>query len=149
MNLWVWWHIASSVLSYIAFMLAGVSGALFLVQERQLKQVRMGRLFHWIPSLAGLDRLNLWTIAWGFALFTVSLLCGIAGQQLTLGRGMRDPGEALAYVMWGLYAGLLALRWMSTLRGRKVAILSVLGFGMALFTFIGVHAWLPAWRAVL
>ena len=148
-HVWLIGHIALSVLSYLAFLVAGISGILFLVQERQLKAKHVGRLFHSIPSLAALDQLNLWAIALGFALFTLALGCGVAGRHAAAGRWLLEPTEGLAYVTWGLYAALLVVRLLSTLRGHKVALLSVLGFGLALFTFVGVHLLLPAWHAVL
>lgn len=147
---WLLWHIAFSLLSYGAFLLACVSGVLFLVQERQLKAKHMGRLFHSLPSLAGLDRVNLAAIAVGFVLFTLGLLCGIAGRYMSFGRWMSlDPKESLAYGTWLAYAILLIVRWLSTLRGRKVALLSILGFSLVLLTFFGIHALLPTWHSYL
>ena len=147
---WLVWHILFSLLSYVAFLLACISGVLFLIQERQLKAKHMGRLFHSLPSLAGLDRTNLIAIAVGFILFTLGLLCGIAGQFMSFGRWMSlDPKEGLAYGTWCAYALLLIVRWLSTLRGRKVALLSILGFSLVLLTWFGIRAVLPSWHAYL
>ena len=147
---WLLWHIVFSLFSYAAFLVACVSGILFLMQERQLKAKRMGRLFHSLPSLASLDGMNLMAIAVGFVLFTLGLLCGIAGRHITFGRWMSlDPKESLAYGTWCAYAILLVVRWLSTLRGRKVALLSILGFSLVLLTFFGIHTLLPSWHAYL
>ena len=149
MNAWVTAHITCSIASYAAFLAACVSGALFLVQERQLKAKHMGALFRSIPSLESLDRLNVWAIAAGFGLFTLALLCALAGRHDATGRWMLDPAEGLAYLTWVVYAVLLIVRLLATLRGHKVALLSVLGFGFALFTFVEIHLMLPAWHASL
>ena len=147
---WLWCHIAFSLLSYLAFLLACLSGVLFLMLERQLKAKHIGRLFHSLPSLASLDRLNLAAIAAGFVLFTLGLLCGIAGRRETFGRWVSfDPKESLAYTTWAAYAVLLVVRWLSTLRGRKVALLSILGFSLVLFTLFGIRTLLPTWHAYL
>ena len=147
---WLLAHIICSFLSYLAFLVACVSGMLFLVQERQLKAKHIGRLFHSIPSLAVLDRINWVAIAVGFALFTLGLLCGVARRRVTSGRWISwDPKEELAYVTWLAYAVLLVVRWMSTLRGRKVALLSILGFSLVLFTLLGIRTLLPTWHAYL
>ncbi len=146
----MFWHIGLTLLSYVAFLLACVSGVLFLIQERQLKAKHMGRLFHWLPPLASLDRLNCRAIVLGFALFSGGLLCGIAGQQLTFGRWVSlDPKEGLAYLTWLGYAVLLTVRLLATLRGRKIALLSIVGFGLVLLTFVGIHALLPTWHEYL
>ena len=41
----LWIHIACSLISYAAFLVAFLAGLLFLVQEHQLKSKRMGWLF--------------------------------------------------------------------------------------------------------
>ena len=147
---WLLGHITCSLLSYLAFLVACLSGILFLVQERQLKAKHIGRLFHSIPSLASLDRINLIAIVVGFLLFTFGLLCGMARRYEVSGRWMSlDPKEGLAYMTWVAYAVLLAVRWLSTLRGRKVALLSILGFSLVLFTLFGITTLLPTWHAYL
>ena len=147
---WLVWHIALSLVSYAAFLLACLSGILFLIQERQLKAKHIGRLFRSLPSLATLDRVNWCAIAGGCALFTLGLLCGMIGRHATVRQWVSwDPKEGLAYLTWAAYAVLLVVRWLSTLRGHKVALLSIWGFGLVLFTFFGIHTLLPTWHAYL
>jgi ABC-type transport system involved in cytochrome c biogenesis permease subunit len=150
MDGWLMTHIGLSLLSYGAFLVACISGVLFLVQERQLKLKQMGRLFHSLPSLASLDRLNLIAIALGFVLFTGGLLVGIAGRREALGQWMTlDAKEGLAYITWFSYAVLLVVRVLATLSHRKIALLSILGFSLVLFTFLGVETLIPSWHTTL
>ena len=143
-------HMSCSLLSYVAFLTAFLCGAFFLIQERQLKRKHMGRLFHRLPSLGTLDRANLLAIGIGFGLLSIGLACGLFGARLTHGQWWSwDPKELLTVGVWGTYLLLWWLRLRATLRGRKVAVLSVLGFGVVLLTWLGVSRWLPTWHAYL
>lgn len=143
-------HLMCSLLSYVAFLIAFVSGALFLLQERQLKHKQMGLLFHRLPALGTLDRANFLAVGAGFALLTVGLLFGVWGSRRLLGTWWRwDPKELLTLVLWVTYLVVWLIRLRATLRGRKIAMLSILGFALVLVTFLGVNRWLPTWHAYL
>ncbi len=140
-------HMTCTLVSYVAFLVAFVTGALFLIQERQLKHKHMGMLFHRLPPLETLDQWNLHAIGWGFGLLTVGLAIGMAVEHRLLGRWWSwDPKELLTVVLWVTYLALWWLRLGATLRGRKIAFLSILGFGLMIFTFIGVSRWWPSWH---
>ena len=143
-------HSICSLLSYVAFLIAFVTGLVFLVQERQLKRKQMGMLFHRLPALWTLDRINFLSLGIGFGLLSVGVLCGIVGARLQLGQWWSwDPKEWLTGLLWTTYLVLWLLRLRATLRGRKVALLSMLGFGLALFTWLGVSRVLPTWHSYL
>lgn len=140
-------HLWCSVLSYAAFLAACVAAVLFLVQERQLKRKHMGVLFHRLPSLEVLERLNLWAIGAGFGLLSLGVASGFIDSAAMHGRWWTgDPMEYMALGAWAAYLTLGLVRLRSTLRGRRVALLSVLGFGLALSLFLGVRWWLPTWH---
>ncbi len=130
-------HILCSCLSYAAFLVACVAGALFLVQERQLKRKTLGVLFHRLPPLESLDRLNFAAIGTGFALLTLGLACGMTETRMMLGRWWtQDPKAYGALGLWGAYCLLWLVRLRATLRGHRVALLSLLGFTLVLLTVV-------------
>ena len=138
-------HMVCSFLSYVAFLAAFVSGMLFLIQERQLKRKTMGFLFHRLPSLEGLDRLNFIAIGLGFALLSLGVAFGFVEMNVLHGRWwIGDSKTYLTIALWGSYLALWLIRLRSTLRGRRVALLSVLGFSLVLFTFIGANWFLAS-----
>ena len=138
-------HTTCSLLSYVAFLIAFVSGVLFLVQERQLKRKTMGFLFRRLPSLETLDALNFQAVGTGFWLLSVGVLFGLLGSKSLLGRWWEgDPKEYVAVGLWLSYFALWLVRLRSTLRGRRVALLSMLGFSLVLFTFIGISRLVPS-----
>jgi ABC-type transport system involved in cytochrome c biogenesis permease subunit len=120
------------------------------MQERQLKRKQMGRLFRWLPSLEALDRVNFLSIGIGFGLLSVGVVFGLLGTKALLGRWW--VGDAKGYLTIGMWMGYLLLwlvRLRSTLRGRRVALLSVLGFSFVLFTFVGATYLLRSWHPYL
>lgn len=131
-------HMVTSLLSYAAFLVAFVAGFLFLIQERQLKEKQMGLLFHRLPSLERLDHVNGVALGLGFGLLTLGLACGLAGERTILGHWWTgDPKEYLTVLLWSLYLILWVIRVRQSLRGHRVALLSILGFGLVLLTFLG------------
>jgi ABC-type transport system involved in cytochrome c biogenesis permease subunit len=143
-------HTICSLLSYVAFLLAFLSGMLFLIQERQLKRKTMGRLFHQLPSLELLDRVNFLTIGIGFGLLSIGAACGFLGAAVWLGRWWTgDPKEYLTVVLWLSYLALWLTRLRATLRGRRVALLSILGFSLVLLTLLGASWLVPSWHPSL
>ncbi len=146
----VWAHMLCSLLSYVAFLIAFLSGLLFLIQERQLKRKTLGKLFHGLPSLGILDRINFLSLGIGFGLLTAGLAFGLLGQHVLLGRWWSgDPKEYFTVGLWALYLALWLIRLRATLRGHRVALLSMLGFSLVLVTFLGASRLMPSWHPSL
>ena len=138
-------HIACSLLSYAAFLVAFICGMLFLIQERQVRRKTMGRLFHRLPSLDALDRMNFTAISAGFMLLSLGVVFGLVGVKMALGRWwIADPKTYWTVILWASYLALWVMRLRATLRGRRVALLSVLGFSLVLFTFLGASYLAPS-----
>lgn len=143
-------HVTCALLSYVAFLVACVTGMLFLVQERQLKHKTMGWLFHRLPSLEILDRVNFTSIGLGFALLSAGVGLGLVGSALLLGRWWPDdPKTALALLLWAAYCVLWVVRLRATLRGHRIALYSMLSFGLVLLTFVGASWLAPSWHPSL
>ena len=108
----------------------------------------MGVLFHRLPSLDQLEQVNVFAIGLGFGLLTVGLSVGLVVSRLLRGVWWSgDPKEILSATLWVCYLVLWLARVRATMRGRRVAWLSVLGFALVLFTFVGaswlLHSWHP------
>ncbi len=146
----IWIHLIFSLLSYVAFLVAFVAGILFLIQEAQLKRKHMGWLFHRLPALGTLDRVNFLAIGAGFGLLSLGLFFGLWGSRhLVRAQWAWDPKVLLTLILWASYFVLWQVRLRSTLRGRKVAVLSILGFSLVMFTFLGVQRWMPTWHTTV
>jgi cytochrome c-type biogenesis protein CcsB len=78
-------------------------------------------------------------VALGFPWLTLGILSGAIWAHLAWGRYWDwDPKETWALVTWLWYLTILHLSPLTGWRGRRLAGLALIGFGMVLFTFVGV-----------
>jgi cytochrome c-type biogenesis protein CcsB len=78
-------------------------------------------------------------VALGFPWLTLGILTGAIWAQIAWGRYWGwDPKETWALVTWLWYLLILHLSPLPRWRGRRLAILVLVGFGVVLFTFVGV-----------
>jgi cytochrome c-type biogenesis protein CcsB len=97
-----------------------------------------------MPSLKSLDQLIYRTLAFGFMMQTALLITGAVWAQLAWGRYWGwDPKETWALITWLIYAAYLHMRVTMGWRGRKSAIVCIIGFVATMFTLFGVSLLLP------
>lgn len=134
-------HVFIIFASYAAFVLALLTGVLFLAQESRLKRKDPTLLAsHGAVPLEVLDRINLYAVVAGFTLFSAGMLTGSRLARAEWGAYFNgDPKEFWSLITWGAYLGVLALRLTRGLRGRRVVFLSVMSFALLAFTFFGVN----------
>jgi len=136
-------HVAVMMLAYGAFALAGAAGAMYLLQERQLKTRHISGMFHQLPSIEKLDRLNLALMVAGFVLLTVGIGAGCLWNLSLRQNGnplvSSDPRIIASTVVWFVYAALLGSRWLLAFRGRKIALVSVISSIAVLVTLGLTH----------
>jgi cytochrome c-type biogenesis protein CcsB len=78
-------------------------------------------------------------VALGFPWLTLGILTGAIWAQNAWGRYWGwDPKETWALVTWLWYLLILHVRPLRSWRGQRLAGLVVVGFGIVIFTFIGV-----------
>ncbi len=143
-SLWLPIHATICLLAYAVLALAFVISIMFLLQERQIKRKRLGGIFHRLPSLDALDSAAERCIKIGFPLLTLGIVTGsIWAEQAWGAYWSWDPKETWSLITWFLYAALLHQRFTVGWRGRRAAIMTIIGFLTLLFTFIGVNYLLP------
>lgn len=137
---WIVCHIVLIFMGEAALALACCAGILYLLQEKQIKSKRQGFFFRRLPSLARLDSASYTLVATGFALLTFGLVTGFIYAKGVWGKFWSwDPKEIWSMVTWLVYAILLHCRLTVGWQGRKSAIMTIIGFAVLLFTFIGVN----------
>lgn len=137
---WLAIHIVTIFIGDASFALACGVGLLYLVQEHAIKTKKPGFFFRRLPSLELLDATGYGCIVVGFAMLSVGLVTGFIYAKSVWGKFWSwDPKEVWSGITWLLYAALLHQRLTVGWRGRKAAIMSIIGFAVILFTFFGVN----------
>lgn len=143
-SFWHPFHVFFAFLGNAIFTLAFCCGILYLIQEHQLKSKKVGALVRRLPSLKVLDDLNYQALTFGFPMLTLGIITGAVWAEYAWGRYWGwDPKETWSLITWFLYAAMLHQRLTVGWRGRKAAIMAIVGFFSVLFTFLGVNLLLP------
>jgi ABC-type uncharacterized transport system permease subunit len=133
---WDWVHRVTAYGGAVAFAVAAATGAMYVVASRRLREKRtIGPQF---GSLERLEHLTFVSVTLGFALLTMGMITG--GIKMFAGPGRHVPHTkiVLALIVWLVYAVVLHAPINPSFRGRKVAVLSVVGFILMLGTIVTV-----------
>jgi len=142
-GIWDLAHRASSFAGMAAFGVAAGVGAMYLIASARLR--RKAAIGEGPPvSLERLENLTHWAVSFGFALLTVGIVTGLAkimqrGSHTMLGpHWITSPKVILAFSAWVVYAVALHTPITPAVRGRKSAMLSIIGFVLMVATLITV-----------
>jgi ABC-type transport system involved in cytochrome c biogenesis permease subunit len=121
------------------FLVTFIASAIYLLQERELKSKKPKKFFYQLPALGDLDDLFFKFLLSGFTFMSLGLLVGIIwAEQDWVNGWYQDPKVIAAFGTWAIYLILIYLRVTVGWRGRRAALVSMLGFVSILFTFLGV-----------
>jgi cytochrome c-type biogenesis protein CcsB len=135
---WLTIHVTTCFFGYAAFAVSFGISILYLMRERR-KAVKDNR-WEWLPDASVLDEINYKSIVIGFPMLTLGIVTGAAWANYAWGSYWSwDPKETWSLITWFVYAAFLHARLTRDWRGRKAAILSIVGFVAVLFTYFGVN----------
>jgi ABC-type transport system involved in cytochrome c biogenesis permease subunit len=134
-------HIVFFLLAAVGVSIGFIASVMYLVQAQRLKAKAVPGRGLRLLSLERLETMNRRALAWAFPLLTVGLFLGIAQmfQEGTRLQGLADPRVISTCILWAVFAIVLYLRYGFHLRGRRVALLTILAFGLLLVTLIRPH----------
>jgi ABC-type uncharacterized transport system permease subunit len=121
-------HVGFVLAAFAGFTLAAALAAVYLWQERRLKERASDILRLRLPPLASLERLERRTIVISLPLLTLGLVAGVV--RLHHDHKPLDALEGVALLTWLVYGGFLALRPT----GRRAAYLALGGFALVIVT---------------
>jgi len=143
-SFWFVVHIVSIFIGEAALAMACGVGILYILQENSIKSKKRGFFYDRLPSLDLLDTTGYGSIVVGFIMLTLGLVTGFVYAKSAWGRFWSwDPKEIWAVATWLIYAALFHQRLTVGWRGRRAAVMAIIGFLAILFTFIGVNFLLP------
>ena len=135
---WLTIHVTTCFLGYASFAVSFGISILYLIRDK--KEDQEERVFKWLPSTPILDEINYKSIVIGFPMLTLGIITGAAWANYAWGSYWNwDPKETWSLITWFIYAAFLHARFTRDWRGRKAAILSIVGFVFVLFTYFGVN----------
>jgi cytochrome c-type biogenesis protein CcsB len=133
-------HVTLVIFSYAAFIVTFVCGIMYLIQEHELKAKRFGAAFQRLPALNTCDEIGYRSLSIGFVLLTLGVVTGIIWNNQRDGRPWHnDPKEVMALLTWLVYLFIMHYRLTAGWRGRRVALLSIVGFAVVLLTWLGAR----------
>lgn len=136
---WLPIHAGVSILAYGFLSLAFCGGVMYLLQERELKSKKFGFFFERFPSLDSLDQLNSHCITAGFVFLTLGIVTGSVWARQAWGTYWQwDPKESWSLITWFLYLVQIHQRFSVGWRGKRAAVMAIIGFGAVVFTLWGV-----------
>ncbi len=122
-------HISAALIGYTGFAISAVYGALYLMLYHQIKSNRFGTFYQRLPSLQLLERMSEKSSMVGLVFLTASIAIGVFVLPGVMpGFHYGDPKLIATIAVWGIYVGALLAKYLVRLDGRKVVILSLVGF---------------------
>ena len=136
---WLIAHVITCFFGYAAFALSFALSVMFLIKSLD-KQGAKGVFIKLIPPQDILDDLNYQMIVIGFLMLTLGIITGSVWAHSAWGTYWSwDPKETWSLITWLIYASVIHSRMVRGWRGKKIAILSIVGFCCVLFTYFGVN----------
>jgi len=129
---WLIAHVITCFLGYAGFGVSCALSLMYLFTGQHRNQDALRALL--------LDDLIYQTVVVGFILLTAGIVTGAIWAESAWGRYWGwDPKETWSLITWLVYAALLHARLMRGWEGKRLAVLSVVGFACVLFTYFGVN----------
>jgi cytochrome c-type biogenesis protein CcsB len=137
---WLIAHVVTCFLGYAAFAVAFGISIFYLLKSAYVGNPHPRGIFAFLPDLRHLDEFNYQMILFGFLWLSVGIITGSVWANQAWGAYWSwDPKETWSLITWLVYAALLHARSMKGWRGKRVAWLSLFGFGCVIFTYFGVN----------
>jgi ABC-type uncharacterized transport system permease subunit len=122
-------HASLSIIGYTALSLSAIYALMYVIQNRNLKKHRLGRLYEQLPSLFYLEKMSIRSMCIGIAILGVGILLGHVEADRVFGTfWVTDMKVIVTDVIWLMY--LIAFLSSHTMkwRGKWMAYLSLSGF---------------------
>ncbi len=96
-----------------------------------------------LPPLAQLDVIVYRAVAIGLPLISIGIITGAAWAKEAWGAYWQwDPKETAALCTWIVYLAYMHLHTRNAWRGARTNWISVIGFLLVIFTYLGVNIWI-------
>lgn len=136
-GVWFAAHVVLAFIGYTGLAVAFASSLLYLLQFRELKHKRFGKIFRFFPSLEMLDRVAHRALLVGFSALTLALVLGWAWTvQFKHSLEMSDPKVIWATFTWVAFAVALASRSGGAGAERRAARMNIAAFAVIILVYV-------------
>lgn len=126
-------HVLTTLLGYAAWSITFAASISFLYLER--KKTASPGLF---------DRMAYRASFFAFCFLTLGIITGAIWGDRVFGQlWFWDPKETWSFITWLIFLAYLHARYTLDWKGRRAAILAIIGFFAVVFTYVGVDFLLP------
>jgi cytochrome c-type biogenesis protein CcsB len=134
---WLVIHVIAAIIATGGFTLGGIASAAYLLKSRFPDAALLAR----VPDLDNLDRVSYRIHAFAFPVWTFGVLISgpIWAHEAWGSYWNWDPKEVWAFITWVVYAGYLHARATAGWKGKKAAIVALIGLATLWFNFIGIN----------
>ncbi len=133
-------HVSTALLGYSALAISAVYGFLYLMLYHNIKSSHFGVIYNRLPNLEALERMSVTAITIGFILLTIAIILGMILLQVVFSMDfLSDPKLLGTFATWLIYALGLSAKKMAGWSGRKIVILSISGFVIAIFSMTVIN----------
>jgi cytochrome c-type biogenesis protein CcsB len=138
---WLTSHVLTCFLGYAAFTVAFALGIMFLIKSAaSADSSNMDAFIRLLPSEYQMDDLMYSSTTLGFIFLTLGIVTGSVWAHYAWGSYWSwDPKETWSLITWLVYAVMLHTRLVRGWRGKRMAIMAIVGFACVLFTYLGVN----------
>lgn len=135
-SVWLQLHTITAAMGYGGFTASCGAGLMYLIREMR------SDLADRLPSPQEIDAYHYRAVAFGYPWMSLAIITGAIWAQVAWGNYWSwDIKETWALIVWLIYTLFFHTRVTIGWRGRPTAIISIVGFLVVLFTFLGV-SWL-------
>ena len=138
---WLTTHVLTCFLGYAAFTVAFALGLMVLLKAREGNPGKnTPRFLRLIPAADSLDELIYQSTVLGFVFLTIGIMTGSIWAHYAWGSYWSwDPKETWSLITWLVYAIMLHSRYVRGWRGKRMAVMAIVGFVSVLITYLGVN----------
>jgi HemX protein len=128
-------HVTSALLGYAAIAVGAMYGLLYLMLYHDIKSNHFSVIYKRLPNLEILESMSFRSTLFGFICLSIAIGIGLLWLPIAFGEIFySDPKLIGSLFIWVLYAVGLISKTVAGWHGRKIAVLHVSGFIIAIFS---------------
>ncbi len=133
-------HVSSALLGYAAITISAVYGFLYLMLYHDIKSSQFSVIYKRLPNLEMLERMSFTATVFGFCLLTIAIVLGFIWLPRAISDfSYSDPKLLGTIAIWLIYALGLTAKKIIGWQGRRIMVLSMFGFAIAMFSMTVIN----------